>query len=113
MARFHGKVGFFIEENDQETGIPRRTNVEKSFYGRIIEPGRRFQAAENGAQDLVMNNQIAITANDYAFRHSSCITYVHYMGGRWSVTGIRTKGPEIILTLGGVYNGPIKTGLPA
>lgn len=109
MARFHDKVGFLIEENDQVTGISRRTVVEKPFYGRIIEPGRRFQSAENGAEDLVIGNQIAITANDYAFQHSSSITHVHYMGANWKVTAIRIKAPEIILTLGGVYNGPIKT----
>lgn len=109
MARFHDKVGFLIEENDQVTGIPRRTVVEKPFYGRIIEPGRRFQSAENGAEDLVIGNQIAITANDYAFQHSSSITHAHYMGTNWKVTAIRIKAPEIILTLGGVYNGPIKT----
>lgn len=109
MARFHDKVGFFIEEDDQITGIPKRTAVEKPYYGRIIEPGRRFQSAENGAENLVMGNQIAITANDYAFTHASCITYVHYMGSNWKVTAVRIKAPEIILTLGGVYNGPIKT----
>ena len=30
------------------------------------------------------------------------------MGANWKVTAIRTKAPEIILTLGGVYNGPVK-----
>ena len=113
MAQFHDKVGFMIEEDDQETGIPKRTAVEKPYYGRIIEPGRRFQSAENGAEDLVMGNQIAITANDYAFKHSSCITHVHYMGCNWKVTAVRIRVPEIILTLGGVYNGPVKAGLSA
>lgn len=109
MARFHDKVGFFYEEDDQITGIPKRTTVEKTYYGRVIEPGRRFQTVENGAEDLVLNNQIAITANDYAFAHATSITHVHYMGANWKVTAIRIKAPEIILTLGGVYNGPIKT----
>lgn len=113
MARFHDIVGFMIEEDNQGTGIPRRTAVEKPYYGRIIEPSRRFQSAENGAEDLVLGNQIAITANDYAFAHSSCITHVHYMGSNWKVTAIRLKPPEIILTLGGVYNGPVKAGLSA
>lgn len=108
MAKFHDKVGFMIEEDDQITGIPCRTAVEKTYYGRIIEPGRRFQSAENGAEDLVLGNQIAIVANDFAFRHSSSITHVHYIGANWKVTAIRNKAPEILLTLGGVYNGPVK-----
>ncbi len=113
MAQFHDKVGFMIETDNQTTGIPTRTTVEKPYYGRIIEPGRKFQTADNGAENLVLGNQIAITANDYAFQYSSCITHVHYMGANWKVTAIRLKPPEIILTLGGVYNGPVKTGLSA
>ena len=109
MARFHDKVGFCIETDDQETGIPQKTAVERTYYGRIIEPGRRFQSAENGAKDLILGNQIAITANDYAFKHATSITHVHYMNANWEVTAIRIRAPEIILTLGGVYNGPIKT----
>jgi hypothetical protein len=109
MAQFHDKVGFTIEEDNQLTGIPKRITVEKPYYGRIIEPGRRFQSAENGAEDLILGNRIAITANDFAFRNAFGITHVRYLGCRWKVTAIRIKAPEIILTLGGVYNGPVKT----
>lgn len=106
MARFHGPIGFKIEEDDQTTGRVRNTVVEKSYFGRIIEHGRRWQSSDSVTDDLVLTNQIAITANDYAFDHATSIAYAGYMGGRWKVTGIRVKRPEIILTLGGIYNGP-------
>lgn len=107
MARFHGNVGFYIETDNQETGITEKTTVEKTFYGRVIEHVRRLPATENGARDLTLGNQIAITATDYAFTHARAIVYVEYMGAKWEVTSMRVKHPEIILTLGGVYNGPI------
>ena len=55
--------------------------------------------------DLVLGNRIAITANDFAYKFASAICYCEYLGGLWKVTGIQIKRPEIILTLGGVYNG--------
>ena len=113
MARFHGAVGFNIvsDTDDQDTGIARNTVVEKTFYGRVIEHVRRWQGSDTNTEDLTLGNQIAITANDYAFQHATGIVYVYYMGGRWKVTSMRRKHPEIILTLGGVYNGPIPSGV--
>ena len=108
MARFHGKVGFYIETDNQATGITEKTTVEKTFYCRVIEHVRRLPVTENGARDLILSNQIAITATDYARAHMRSIIYVEYMNSRWEVTSARIKHPEIILTLGGVYNGPIK-----
>lgn len=106
MARFHDKVGFRIFNDDQETGIVQDLVIEKPYYGRVIEHSRRWQTSDMATDDLTLGNQIAITANDYAFKHASAITHICYMGGRWKVTSIRVKPPEIILTLGGVYNGP-------
>ena len=110
MARFHGLVGFRDFLDDQETGQARDLVIECPYYGRVIEHSRRWQTSDMAANDLTLGNQIAITGNDYAFRHMSAITHVQYMGCRWKVTNVRVKPPELILTLGGVYNGPIPDG---
>lgn len=106
MARFHDKVGFLVPRDNQETGIAETVPVERPYYGRILEHSRRWDSSESINDDLVISNQIAITANDYAFQCLSSIAYVHWKHGYWKVTSIRVKGPEIVLTLGGVWNGP-------
>lgn len=106
MARFHDKVGFLIPTSDLETGMASSEPVERPYYGRILEHTRRWSSNEHVNDDLVLSNQIAITANDYAFKHMSSIAYVHWMHGWWKVESIRVKAPEIVLTLGGVWNGP-------
>ena len=106
MARFHDKVGFMIGQDNQETGKYEYQAVERAYYGRILEHTRRWESADSVNDDLTVANQIAITANDYAFQHASSIAYVRWMHGLWKVTSIRVKTPEIILTLGGVWNGP-------
>ena len=105
MARFHGKVGFLIVTDNQETGIVDERVVEKPYFGRIEEHSRRWQSSDMVTDDLQLGNQIAIVANDFAYKFATAICYCEFMGGLWKVTGIRVKRPEIILTLGGVYNG--------
>lgn len=106
MARFHDKVGFLIPRDNQETGIADTVPVEKPYYGKILENSRKWDFSEHVDDDLTISNQIAITANDYAFRYMSSIGYVRWKSAYWKVASLRVKGPEIILTLGGVWNGP-------
>ena len=105
MARYHGKVGFLIPKDNQETGIAEPEVVEKPFFGTVLEHVRRWETTEHINDNLTVANQIAITADDFAFKYASSIAYVEYMGGLWKVTSIRVKRPRIILTLGGVWNG--------
>lgn len=105
MARFHGKVGFVVEHDNQETGIVEETVMEKSFFGKVLEHSRRWQSSDMVTDDLQLGNQIAITGNDYSFKYASAIKYCEFMGQLWNVISIKIKRPEIILTLGGVYNG--------
>ena len=106
MARFHDKVGFLIPYDNQETGMAGSTPVERPYYGKIRRHVRRWEFSEHTNNDLKLSNEIAITANDYAFEHMSAIAYVHFMGGWWEVTSVEVKAPELILSIGGVWNGP-------
>lgn len=105
MARYHGKVGFLLVEDNQTTGIVKEIPVERPFFGRVLEHSRRWQSSDMVTDDLRLGNRIAITANDFAFKYASAIKYCEYMGGLWAVTGIDIRRPEIVMTLGGVYNG--------
>ena len=107
MARFHDMVGFLIPVDDQRTGLSTNRVVERPYYGKILEHTRRWESSDHVNDDLNISNQISITANDYAFKHMSAIAYVRFMGGYWKVSSIRIKGPEIVLTLGGVWNGQV------
>ena len=109
MARFHDKVGVLISIANEQTGMATDRAVERPYYGTVLEHTRRWEASEHVTDDLSVSNQISITANDYAFKHMSSIAYVHYMGGYWKVSAIRVKAPQIILTLGGVWNGPTES----
>ena len=80
MARYHDKVGFLIFEDDQTTGIASSTVVERPYYGEVLDHTRRWDSTEHISDDLVLSNQIKITANDYAYAHMSSIAYARWMG---------------------------------
>ena len=103
---FHDVVGFLIYDENVQTGVSKPVAVEKRYYGTVPDPGRRWSPNDHQNDDLTLSNQIKITANDYAFKHMSNIAYVHYMGGYWKVDSIRVQVPNIILNVGGVWNGP-------
>ena len=105
MARYHGRVGFLITEDDQTTGIATERAVEKPFYGTVHEHTRRWDDSGSLNDDLTLGNQISIVATDYAFQHASAIAYAEFMGQKWKVTSVRLKPPQIIMTLGGIWNG--------
>lgn len=103
---FHDKVGFLLYDDNVQTGISKKVPVEKPYYGTVLEHSRRWSPNDHPNDDLTLSNQIKITANDYAFKHMRYIAYVHYMGGYWKVDSIRVQSPNIILSIGGVWNGP-------
>ena len=105
MARYHGKVGFLYTDDNQITGIATEKVVEKSFYGTVHEHVRRWEDSGSLNDDLSLGNQIGIVATDYAFKHASAIAYAEFMGQKWKVTSVRLKPPQIIMTLGGIWNG--------
>lgn len=105
MARYHGRVGFLICEDNQLTGEAVNRAVEKPFFGTVLEHTRRWDPIPERNDDLSLVNRISIVANDYAFKHASAIAYATFMGQRWKVTSMQLKPPQIILTLGGIWNG--------
>ena len=105
MARFHDKVGFLISVDDQNTGIASPNVVEWPCYGTVLEHSRRWNSGDNKNDDTTLDVQIEITANPFIRRHIKNIAYVHYLDGYWKIESFRPSFPNIILNIGGVWNG--------
>lgn len=110
MARFFGKIGFVkTEETDPENhpGVWRPIIKEREYYGDVIRNSRRWDQNGTGVNDnLVLNHTVSIVADDYADRNLGAMKYVVWRGERWQISTIEVQRPRIILSLGGVYNGP-------
>lgn len=107
MARFYGEVGYGESvETPTGSGVMVDQITEQSYYGDIIRNTRVLETGDQANPDIITSNSISIVANAYAIRHFINIKYVRWAGVLWTVTNVEVRSPRIILTLGGVYNGP-------
>lgn len=105
MAKFYGAVGY-AENIRSDSGVCEERITERKYRGDVLKNVRRLENSEYLHDDLTVNNTISIIADAYANQHFFAIRYVNWMGSRWKVTNVEVQRPRLILTIGGVYNGP-------
>ena len=107
MARFHGKIGYGeAVEDPPNSGVFKDEIVEYSYFGDIIRNTSSLEDGEGLNKDISIKNRISVVADGYANEHFFAIKYVEWAGSRWTVTSVEVQPPRLILSLGGVYNGP-------
>ncbi len=105
MAKFYGTVGY-AETQETRPGINEEIVTERNYAGDVFRNTRKLEAGESINDNVVVNNSISIVAAPYAYKHFFAIRYVKWMGAVWKVTNVEVQSPRLLLTIGGVYNGP-------
>ena len=105
MAKFYGQVGY-ADTAETRPGIWEETIVERNYAGDVLRNTRKLEAGESIIDNVVINNSLSIVADPYAYAHFFAIRYVRWMGALWKVTNVEVQSPRLLLTIGGVYNGP-------
>ena len=108
MAKFYGAVGFTmsVEGTGEREGIMEDKTEERNYYGDVLRNTRRWENGSDILDNLRINNQISIVADEYAYSHFFAMKYVRWMGTRWKITNVEVQRPRLLLTIGDVYNGP-------
>jgi len=105
MAKFYGIIGYSVTE-ETSPGVWTESITERNYYGDVIRNTRRWQPGEGLNDNLTINNIISIVADPFAYQHFHAIRYIKWMGASWKIDNIEVQRPRLILTIGGVYNGP-------
>lgn len=106
MAKFYGKVGY-VDTKQTSPGVWEEVVIdERNYYGDVMRNSKRWDSGENLNDNISINNSISIIADPFAYENFFAIRYVEWMGSFWKVTTVEPERPRLILTLGGVYNGP-------
>lgn len=103
MAKFFGEVGFG-ELSETAPGVWENTIVKRNYKGELVQIARQYQTAEKINQDIMVNNEIHILGDEYAFNNFAYIKYVNWAGVNWIVNKVTVQYPRLILSLGGVSN---------
>ena len=113
--KFYGIVGYCesVEETGDREGNWVDRCTERKYYGDILRNTKKWDSNQESINDdLNVNNSFSIVADAYAYEHFYAMKYVKWMGAYWKVTNVEVQRPRLILTVGGVWNGP-KAGTPA
>lgn len=105
MTKFFGKIGFYITE-ETSPGVWTSKVVTKNYRGDIIRNYYRYDQSDSINDNLNISNNLSIIADSFCYENFGMIRFVEWMGSLWKVTGIELQRPRVLLTIGGVYNGP-------
>lgn len=106
MARFFGPIGFAIP-TETRPGVWSDRIEEHNYRGDIISVSSRWMSSTDGTNDdLTFNNKVSIVADPFARNRFHTMKYIRIEDAYWRVVGVEPQYPRLILTIGGVYNGP-------
>ena len=105
MAKWFGTIGF-AETVETNSGVWEEQITEVNYYGDIMRDSRTLQTADQLNDNVNIANKISIVADPFAVQHFHNMRYATYMGVKWKVSTVEVQRPRLILTIGGLYNGP-------
>lgn len=105
MTKYYGNIGFSTTELTAP-GVYSEVITERPYTGDITRDTRRMDKGVGLNDDLRINNLISIVADTFLNSNAPAIKYVTWLSVRWKVTNFEIRSPRLILTLGGIYNGP-------
>jgi hypothetical protein len=105
MAKFYGCVGY-VESVETAPGVFMECATEHTYSGDVTRNSRRNEKGDSVNDDLVLNNMVSIISDPYSENHLFAIRYIRWQGALWKVTNVEVQRPRLLLTIGGVYNGP-------
>lgn len=103
--KYYGKVGY-IETEETSPGVWEEIVTERTYSGDVLRLSKSWQNSEYRNDNLQVNVQISIVADPFALQHFHSFRYVEWQGALWKISNAEPQFPRILLTIGGVYNGP-------
>ena len=105
MAKFYGVIGYAIQV-ETVPGVWEDQIIERNYSGDVLQNMNRWQSSEQVNDNFAIDNKLSIISDPFAYENFQHIKYIRWMGANWKVTKVEILRPRLILTTGGVYNGP-------
>lgn len=105
MAKFYGVIGY-AESVETRPDVWEEQIVERTYCGDLIRNTRRLDGSAQVNENLTIGNEISIVSDPYADQNFHAMRYVSFMGAKWKISSVEVKPPRLILSTGGIWNGP-------
>lgn len=107
MTKYFGRIGF-MTTHEISPGVYEEVVSLRKYKGDVLKNYRRWDQTDQVNDDFNINNTLSIVADSFMYENIGTIRCVEWMGYFWKISSIDLQRPRIILTVGGVYNGPIE-----
>jgi hypothetical protein len=107
--KFYDAIGYAESVEKEGSGIVEDVITERKLYGEVLRNTRALSEGAKVNNDLTIGNRFSVIADAYASENFESIRYIKWKGRRFLLTDIEFAPPRLILTPGGVYNGPTPT----
>ena len=105
MAKFHGIIGYAIS-TEITPGVWTDVITSREYFGDVLRETKEWREANQVNDNLTIGNRISVVGDDFAYSNFSAMRFIVWAGVYWKVSSIEIQRPRLILSLGGVYNGP-------
>ncbi len=106
MAKFSGNIGYALSVETAQ-GVYTDVISVRAYVGDVIREQKQWQPSnEKVNDDLTVSNRLSIVADDFALSNFALMKYVEWGGNRWKISSVEIQRPRLILSVGGLYNGP-------
>lgn len=107
--RFHGTVGSAVS-TETAPGVWTDVITERSYSGNVVRNSRRLESPSQVPPEtnapIALENSFSILADAEAYETFIYFRYVTWQGKNWQITNVEVQRPRLILTVGGLWNGP-------
>lgn len=108
MARFSGNVGYG-SMTEVRPGVWSDAITEVPYFGDVLNPTFSNVPTDQVNDGINSGTRISVVADAYAVQNFLNIKYVSWAGSLFKVTNVSLERPRLVLSLGGVYDGPRPT----
>lgn len=108
MSKFTGVIGYATHA-ETSPGVWQEVITERHISGDVLQDQRRWENNEALNAGLIMRNKFSVVLGRDMAANVGAMRYLTYEGTRWSITSFEIVRPRIVITVGGVYNGPNAT----
>lgn len=103
--KYHGIVGFWLDDVEIAPGIYKPGIVERKYYWEISRNGRRWREQNSSNDEFRIENTVSILSDLFARKYFASIRYVIWNDAKLKVTNVTVDYPRITLEIGGFYDG--------
>jgi hypothetical protein len=105
MGKFFGPIGY-VESVEDKPGVWKDRVTEKTYAGDVLRNIGKIREGTTLNDNLTVDNRLSIVADPFASQNFQSMRYIKWMGAYWKIDSVEVQSPRLILTIGGVYNGP-------